>query len=191
MSSARETLLYEHGLDIGLDVLSSLTDLSRSVPFLGPFIELLQKAVDICDQFKTNEVAADTLKNRYLDAGCFLEIACRNNFPVKSSVLEDFANKLINILRDANKYLHQFANKGFLTALLVGKKPNKRINDIDEAITKVLKEMSSEVNLTQTEVVPNHYDIACDVEAWLHDHGGYNGISQDEAKLQEFAKLLG
>ena len=190
MSTLRDNLLREHGYEIGRDILLGVLDLAKSVPFVGVFAEVLKKAVEICDNFKANHAVANRLKDRLLDAGCFVDIACRK-YPTKSNILQTFTNKLVTALRDANQYLEKFANQGFLGALLVGTKPVKKINEIDEKITAILNDMSIAVNLTQLEVAKSTYDVVCDVEAWLHENGGYAGIANDNGKLQEFAKLLG
>ncbi|RYY89617.1 hypothetical protein EON63_00340 [archaeon] len=186
----RNELLAQHGIDIGKDVIICLLNVTQQAPLVGPFVEVLKQGIKICQNFKANENAAQVFKERLLDAAYFVLIAVEK-CTSKLQVINKYAKKLTDVVTRANQYLEKFSCKGFLAALLVGSKPKEKLEEFDAELTRAINDMVLAVDLTNLSVANNIYDVACNIEQWIHEQGGYSALVDNKAKLEELARRLG
>lgn len=186
----RFELLAQHGLDVGIDVVVSLLNITQQAPLVGPFVEVLKQGIKVCENFKANEKAAEIFKERLLDAGYFVLVAVEK-YSAKMHVINKYAKKLTDVISRANQYLEKFSRKGFLAALLVGSKPKEKLEEFDAELTRAINDLVLAVDLTNLNVANNIYDVACNIEKWIYDQGGYSALVDNKAKLDELARLLG
>jgi hypothetical protein len=168
-------------------------DVVSAQPFIGPFAVLLSKCVGVCNNFKVNQDSAQSFRERLEEVSEIVRSAMRSEAVASQhmDLLGKYITKLASILRDAMAYFESFTRAGFLQKLMVGSKPAEMFENFDSQLVATMQVMMAELAITERVMQSKTYSVACNIEAMLHDMGGYNAIMVDGGKLGELSRSLG
>ena len=174
----------------------AILDVSEDIPYFGTAAKLINKLVGICDQLKCNKEAGQDLQVRFcrlanylFDGPQGLAVVAQNR-PNNLS-LATFCKRMEDILHTGCEELKKYTKSGFMMKVFRGSKPQELFDGLDRDMTQCLNELAAVLSATLLTEQAQVYDVVCNIQASIDEHGGLQGLMDDRVQLQQLAVRIG
>jgi hypothetical protein len=178
-----------------LAAIDSLLAVAASQPVIGPFVQVLQLAIRVCETMIMNAENAERFKNTLSNAADITDEAIRvaesEGSPVQMDIVKKFAADLTKILQGAVNALDTFTRKGCLRKVIAGQSPSDIFQEYDNMLIRKFNELNLALNMSQQKLLEQVYTKVEGLEQWCHNNGGLESLLDNQVKLQELANMIG
>ena len=178
-----------------LTAVDTLLTLAANQPIIGPFVQVLQLTINICQQILINEENARRFQMTLGDAASITEeallIAEGEGSAVKMETVKKFVADLTDILNKAVGALNEYTKKGCLRKVFSGKAPSDIFQEYDNLLNQKFNYLNSALQITQQNLLEQTYAKVLGLEQWCNDNGGLQNLLEDQTKLAELADKIG
>ena len=178
-----------------VDGVKAVLEFAQELPYVGAVAKLLNGVITLCEQRKCNKEAFDQLKIRLyrftellLGKDGLAAIAEKRS---ENEILVKFTKRMEDILDEGIQTLGTFTKAGFLSSVLSGSKPKQHFDDLDKELTICLNELSVALQAAQMIEHAQTYNVVCDIQDKINQHGGLEGVNKDPKLLKYFADEIG
>eukprot|EP00598_Pedospumella_elongata_P017005 CAMPEP_0184995532 /NCGR_PEP_ID=MMETSP1098-20130426/53104_1 /TAXON_ID=89044 /ORGANISM="Spumella elongata, Strain CCAP 955/1" /LENGTH=779 /DNA_ID=CAMNT_0027521819 /DNA_START=54 /DNA_END=2390 /DNA_ORIENTATION=+ len=174
----------------------ALLNVAEDIPYFGKVAKLMNKLIQVCDQFKCNKEASQVLQERFcrltehLFSGPQGLAAIATSRPNNASLVL-FCGRMENTLLSGIAELERFTKEGFIMSILTGSKPQETFESLDRDMTQCLNELSVALQATALIEQAQIYDVVCNIQTRINKCGGPEGLMSNSALLASFAKEVG
>lgn len=172
-----------------------LLNTAEDIPYFGTVAKLINKLIDIFDQFKCNKKAGSALQLRFcrlanhlFDGPHGLASIARSR-PHNTSI-SAFCSRMEAILADGTNELTKFTKSGFILSILKGSKPQEHFERLDADMTQCLNELSVALHSTTLIEQAQMYNVVCDIQGKIDQRGGLEGVVANPLELQWLAEEI-
>lgn len=192
----RNSLLLSNGLEIARNSVLGLVYLGESVPFVAPFASVLQLIITALENMLKSDNAAKTLMEKVMYVATFVDVNLWK-YPDAETQHVFFHKPLTELtekLQEIEQFLQEYAkNKSSITGLFkrgTGK-TTATIEDYSNQLQEHVSNLKLSISAAQFSVSKLSYNKLCDIENLLKKYGGFNAVTSDDSKFQQFARESG